>query len=306
VAAASTSKSIDRIGRHPLKGPSMNDPRGRQAAFNASSRGQWDGFAGHRRKVSALLGAVAALGRTRLCVLGVGNGNDLDLPALLEVHREVHLVDLDPEALERGVGRQGVAGHPSLHLHGGIDVTGMLDTIATWSPRTPIGTADLEALAEWPSRRVAMALPEPFDLVASTCLLSPLIGNAYHAVGEGHPRFLALVQAIRAGHLRLLTHLAAPGGTTVLVTDVASTDTFPALGSFPESSLPGLLRRLADGRGFFHGVAPAVLSSAFRNDPVLRPRVAGLEWIPPWRWNLHERLYLVLALRCRVEVGPSR
>ncbi len=128
----------------------MKDPRGRQAAFNASSRGQWDGFSGHRRKVAALLGVGMAPGRTRLCVLGVGNGNDLDLPALLEAHREVHLVDLDPAALASGVERQGVLDYPALHLHGGLDVTGMLDAVATWSPRTPIQPADLEALVEWP------------------------------------------------------------------------------------------------------------------------------------------------------------
>ena len=159
----------------------MNDPKGRQAAFNASSRDQWDGFAGHRQKVSALLGG-GGHGRTRLCVLGAGNGNDLDLPLLLEIHREVHLVDLDSEALARA-SNDGDLGPPSW-MHGGIDVTGMLDAVANWSSRTPVGPADLLALADWPSHRVAIALPGPFDLVASTCLLSPLIGNAYHAVGE--------------------------------------------------------------------------------------------------------------------------
>ncbi len=278
----------------------MNDPRGRQAAFNASSRGQWDGFSGHRLRVATLLGAGAALGRTRVCILGAGNGNDLDLPALLEAHREVHLVDLDPVALASGVARQGVADHPSLRSHGGLDVTGMLDAVAHWTPRTSIEPADLEAIREWPYRRVGLALPGPFDLVASTCLLSPLIGNAYHAVGERHPQFLELVRAIRAGHLRLLTHLTAPGGTAVLITDVASSDTFPTLGSVPETSLPGLLRELALGKKFFHGVDPAAVIEAFRRDPVAGARIAKLDRIPPWRWNLHGRLYLVLAIRCRM------
>jgi hypothetical protein len=127
-----------------------------------------------------------------------------------------------------------------------------------------------------------------------------LIGNAYHAVGEGHPRFMALVRAIRAGHLRLLTRLTEPGGAAVLITDVASTDTFPTLGSVPETALPGLLRGLAAGRKFFHGVDPAVLTRAFREDPILSARVASLERVPPWRWNLHGRVYLVLAMRWRM------
>src|SRR5260221_9090475 len=124
----------------------MNDPRGRQARFNAESRDQWDGFSDHRRRVSALLGAGLGPRPTRLCVLGAGNGNDLDLRTLLEAHREVHLVDLDREALARGAEGQGVANDPGLHLHGGLDVTGMLDAIAGWSPHAPIAGSDLSAL----------------------------------------------------------------------------------------------------------------------------------------------------------------
>jgi hypothetical protein len=278
----------------------MDDPRRQQAAFNAESRGQWDTFADHRRKVSELIGAGTDPRRSRLCVLGAGNCNDLDLPALLEAHREVYPVDLDPEALARGVVRQGVAGHPSLHRFGGLDVTGMIDAMATWSPWTPIPPEDLAALVECPIRRIGPALPVPFDLVASTCLLRPLIGNAFHAVGDRHPQFMALVRAIRAGHLRLLTHLVAPGGTAALITDVASSDTFPALGSLPESSLPDILPRLVRDRNFFHGVSPAALPSLFRRDPVLSARVADLRTIPPWRWRLHTRLYLVWALTYRV------
>lgn len=281
----------------------MNDPKGRQASFNAASRGEWDAFAGHRRHVSALLGAA---GSGRLCVLGAGNCNDLDLPALLHAYREVTLVDLDPAALARGAERQGVADHPSLRRLGGVDVTGMLDAVAGWSPRSPVGPADLAALAEWPAGRVAQALPGPFDVVASTCLLSPLIGNAFHAVGEAHPEFLAVVQAIRAGHLRLLTRLAAPGGTAVLITDVASTDTFPTLANLPDAALADLPARLARERRLFHGVDPAVLLTAFRRDPALSARVAGLEPVSPWRWQLHGRTYLVWALKCRVAPGLLR
>ena len=210
-------------------------------------------------------------------------------------------MDLDPEALAGGIERQGVADHPSLRMHGGLDVTGMLDAVASWSPRTPIEPADLEALVEWPSRRVGLALPGPFDLVASTCLLSPLIGNAYHSVGEGHPQFPALVRAIRAGHLRLLTHLTAPGGTAVLITDVASTDTFPTLGSVPETSLPGLLRELALGRKFFHGVDPAALTAVISAGPGREAR-GSRAWngFRPGAGILHGRVYLVLAWRCRL------
>jgi len=284
----------------------MNDPRRRQARFNAGSRGQWSGFEGHRREVSALLGPEGRPGISRLCVLGAGNGNDLDLPALLASHREVHLVDLDPTALDHAAGHQAVAGTPALRCFGGLDLTGLLDAIAGWSPTTPIGPRDLEALVEWPARRVGLALPGPYDVVASTCLLSPLIGNASVALGERHPRFEAVVGAIRLGHLRLLAGLTAPGGTSVLISDVTSTDHHPTLASAPDASLPSLLARLCREGGLIRGVNPAEVIAAIRGDPALSARVAGLEPVRPWRWRLFAREYLVWAVRCRFGASAPR
>lgn len=274
----------------------MNDIRGRQAGFNALSRGQWENFSGHRQKVLKLL----ATGRGRLCVLGAGNGNDLDMKALLDVYRETHLVDLDAKALDLGAGRQGVIDRAGLFRYGGLDVTGMVAVMARWNPRSEIGPVELEALASAPTGRVAPALPGPFDVVASTCLLSPLIGNAFHSIGEAHPRFLDVVKALRVGHLRLLTGLVAPGGTALLITDVVSSDTLPALRTMPESALPGLIPDVSRRGNVFHGVNPAELVRQFRHDPVLKRSVAGLETLGPWRWNLHDRVYLVIAYRYRV------
>ncbi len=131
----------------------MNDPRARQHQFNAESSGQWDGFAEHRRHVTGRLES----GLGSLCVLGAGNCNDLDLITLLNAHREVHLVDLDPSALDRGAIRQGVADRPDLVLHGGLDVTGMLDAMARWSPREAVVPASELAggWVDWPASRVA-------------------------------------------------------------------------------------------------------------------------------------------------------
>ncbi len=281
----------------------MNDPKGRQAGFNAASRDQWNAFSAHRQTVSALLGAGSRSIEGRLCVLGAGNCNDLDLSALLSAHREVCLVDLDSEALARGAERQGVGDHPRLKRVGGLDLTAGLDAFASWSPQAVVRPEAVAALAEEPARRIGPMLGGPFEIVASTCLLSQLIGNAFHSVGERHPQFLPLVQSIRAGHLRLLTHLTAPGGSAILVTDVVSSDTFRTLASVDEESLPDLLTQLVRQRNFFHGVSPAVLATVFKNDPVLSARVAAVETVKPWRWNLHERVYLVWALRCRIVSG---
>ena len=102
-----------------------------------------------------------------------------------------------PAHLTCGAVRQGVGEHPSLRLFGNVDLTGLLDTIAGFTPATPIRPESLAALAERPALAVPPVLAGPYDVVASTCLLSPLIGNAFHSVGESHPQFMAMVQAIR-------------------------------------------------------------------------------------------------------------
>ena len=61
----------------------MHDPRVRQVALNAETRDHWNAFTGHRAKVTGLLATEPSSGMSRLCVLGAGNCNDLDLAALL-------------------------------------------------------------------------------------------------------------------------------------------------------------------------------------------------------------------------------
>jgi hypothetical protein len=278
----------------------VSDLIGRQREFNQESRDRWESFAGHREKVTRLLGSGVAPATGRLCVLGAGNCNDLGLATLLETYREVHLVDLDAEALAAGLRRQSVATHPGLHQHGNFDVTGMLDVMSTWSPQARIDPTDVAACADVPVQSIAPLLPGPFEVVVSTCLLSQLILYLVHTVGEGHPQFLMLLQSVRAGHLRLLTHLVAPGGTAILITDVVSSETVPTLGSVPDAALSGLLARLIRERNFFHGVNPAVLDTLATHDPVLRTHKLNQETLSPWRWDLGPRLYLVSAMRYRI------
>jgi hypothetical protein len=284
----------------------VDDLRARQSTFNASSRGQWEGFAEHRAVVSDLLGAGVQGGASRLCVLGVGNGNDLDLPALLQAHREVHLVDLDAEALALGASRQGVSDHPGLRLHGGLDVSAMYDAIASWTPRSEITPAELRAMAEWPAGRVGLVLPGPFDRVGSTCMISQLVETVSHAIGDRHPRLGAVVSAVRAGHLRLLARLATPGGSATLITDVVSTRSYPPLVNVRADGLSDLLPQLARTRDHIHGLHPGEVMAALRGDPVLREVLCGLEPSRPWIWNLHRRVYLVWAVTMRIGLRRLR
>jgi hypothetical protein len=275
-----------------------------QSANNAESRGQWEVFGPHRAKVTGLLRDTPQPGTSRLCVLGAGNCNDLDLNVLLRHHREVHLVDLDAAALAEGVARQGLAGQAAIHQHGAVDVTGVIDLLGEWSPQAAVPDDDLARCASEPVRRVGPALPGPFEVAASTCLLSQLVQPIVGALGEAHPRFLAALQAIRAGQLRLLADLVVPGGLGVLIIDFVSSDSFAPLATLSEEALAAVAPELIRAQNFFHGANPAVLTSLFRTDPVVAPHVAALECARPWLWNLGPRVYAVCAWKFRKRATP--
>ncbi|MEO0375389.1 MAG: hypothetical protein AAF329_12350 [Cyanobacteria bacterium P01_A01_bin.17] len=266
----------------------------RQTDFNLSSRNAWDVFADHRDRVTSLL--MQGADDSRLCILGAGNCNDLDLQTLVQFHREVHLVDIDTNALDKGVARQNLVNHSRLYLHGGVDLTGMLDQIASWSSDTQVSEADIAAFLDRPICSLDK-IPGPFDIVASTCVLSQLIKILVDAVGEENPQFLALIQAIRMGHLRLLMHLTLSGGTSLLFTDVVSSTSYPALASVPAHNLSQVVSQLIKDGNFFHGVNPAVLVHLLRQDPELSEQVTVIEPIGPWLWDLGPRNYAVVALK---------
>jgi hypothetical protein len=275
--------------------PAMNALATLQFDLNRQTCGDWDCYAGHRARVTRLLADASPGTSGRLCVLGAGNCNDLDLAVLLQSYAEIHLVDLDATALTFGVARQALSKNPAVRLHGDIDLTGYLNTMAAWTEHNTIASRDVEICCTEPVRR--NGLPSPFDVVASTCLLSQLCGIAVDTVGKAHARFLDLVRAIRIGHLRLLMHLVGPGGTGLLVTDVVSSDTAPALRSLSEPALAEAVARLIRVGNHFYGVAPAMLAAAFRDDPILAPQACALVYSHPWLWNLGPRVYAVYALK---------
>jgi hypothetical protein len=272
----------------------------RQLAFNATSRDHWEAFAEHRQRLTAVLARRATAGGSRLCILGAGNTNDLDLTALLSTHREVHLVDIDSESLVSGVTRQGVANHPRLRLHGGVDVTATLGILSDRTPMSELGHADFDAMAAWPASRSALVLPGEFDRVASTCLLTQILETAAHSLGKGHHQLAEAEAALRTGHLRLMARLAAPGGEGVLVTEVVSSRILAKLPDFTAKELAALLPGLRRKGDHFRAVHPSQLLAALRADPSLGPLVASVASLRPWRWRLHDETYLVGAVAFRL------
>jgi hypothetical protein len=270
-----------------------------QAKANRSTRDHWTWFASHRAQIQTLVLPEVGEVRGRLCVLGAGNCNDVDLASLCSAFSEVHLVDVDREALEQAVRRHGVGNDPALHLHGGVDLTGIAERFAAWERQPPREREVLDAAR----RMTEAAIPQvggPFDVVLSPCLLSQLCGYAREVLGRQHPRRRDLLVALRTRHLRTVVDLLAPGATAVIVCDVASSTGHPKLLDMHRDRLGNYLDRLTYTERGFDGLTPAAMRDALRGDPLIAPLLGPAQQVAPWLWQLGPgRAFLVYALRFR-------
>jgi hypothetical protein len=277
-----------------------------QQRRNQRTRGCWELYADHRRRVTELLVGphVAApmlahdgdVPANRLCVLGAGNCNDLDLPRLLTRFGQIHLVDLDGQALSAGVAAQHLDAEPRISLYPDIDVSGLANQISNWSADHTPPAAEIDTVLIAAAQEVPLPLVGSFDTVASICLLSQLFDAIKLALGDQHPQYLSLVQAVRARHLRQAVDQCRQGGHLLLVSDFISSDTCADLATVSEAQLPALCEQLIRTQNFFTGLNPFVLRQLFVSDPYLAKHATQVRLFPPWRWTFPARVYAVYAI----------
>jgi hypothetical protein len=264
------------------------DLRAIHRANNRLTAGDWDRYGPHRARLGALIDEAAPSPGGRLCVLGAGNANDLDLGALAGRFAEIHLVDLDADALARAVARQAHATRRRLWAHTPVDVSGLLAELPRWR-RAGIAPPALARAAHEAAAAAMHALPGPFDLVVSDCLLSQLYWTCFSALGVG-PRLAAVTSAALDAHAAALAASIAPGGRGLLVTDTISSETFPLEEIFPERDPGALLAELVRREVLFSGTSPALVLSALRRcGSVEAPRLSS-----PWLWPMNARLTVMV------------
>jgi hypothetical protein len=214
----------------------------------------------------------------------------------------VHLVDIDPSAIARAAARQHAPTRDRLHLHGGLDLSGLTDRLDAWTRRPPDAAA-LAALPAQTAARVASALPGPFDLVVSTCLLSQICRACHRAFGDAPAAAVTLGRvagAAVATHLEVMIQLTAPGGTSLLVTDAISSETYPLDELFTPRNGAALLDELARRDRLFTGASPHLISKLLRHHPARGPLVEDVHLKAPWLWELSPTCtLLVYALAFR-------
>ena len=286
----------------------------RHRVFNRNSADCFTAFESHRQQVKALLAQAESGGR--LLVLGAGNGNDLDLEDLGARFSEIHLCDLDEEAMERLTARLPEASRARFFQHAPVDATGLLTRLSPAAFGGPAARpppdgktqtqieAEIDHLVAAGQAEVQTRLPGPFEVVLSAALLSQIMHSARLCLGEAHPQLPALAQALVVAHLQTLAALTAPGGRAILVTDVVSSETYPLEELWDAQPPMALLERLEKEENVFSGVGPAFLRRMLGREAGVQASLrAAPRFVEPWLWRLGEDLTL-LAYAIVLERGP--
>ena len=243
-----------------------------------------------------------------LMLLGAGNCHDIDLTELSHQFSEIHLVDIDQQALMDAYERNLNIACP-LILHAPLDIAWPLccaDPFATAETNTLENDSfRLHWLNQLSSHCLNADLPR-CDLIVSACVLSQLVDAVSSLIGSESPWIAEAVQAIRRGHFRRLNHLCQPGGRIVFVTDFVSSDTAPQLFNVSQQNLNVSLKSLLDTGNFFTGCHPdraardmqmvVTEKTESNNAECQRAAAPNVGVVPPWIWTMGPRKFACYAI----------
>ncbi len=269
--------------------------RARQAEHkgNRETRDFWERFAGHRQRVTGEILALAPAGNAhggRLCLLGAGNANDLDLEALAARFDEVHLVDIDPGALSRAMARQNATVRAKLRSHAPVDLSGLFHQLDRANRLPPLDTMVSSGTAD-----VIRHLPSEFDVVASCCVVSQMSWALGHLASPDPTLVPMLEQALLRIHLRTVLRLIRPTGAALLVSDLTSSRFYPMLDDLaPGADLRGLTQELAAAHIAYTVCNPLLVRQILCSDVELAATCERPMLGEPWLWAAPRSLtYLV-------------
>jgi hypothetical protein len=194
------------------------------------------------------------------------------------------LVDIDAAALGRARERVSEAGRSRVCAHGPVDVSGFFVDLERWG-RMQVTPQEIMNAPAVGSKRVAAALPGPFDVVASTCLLTQLQLTLLEVLGETHQLFGALREFLTLTHLRTLAALTKPGGRALLITDLCEASVFPPGRPRDDADLGPLMDELVTLGHVIHSSHPVLIKLTLADDPVLKRSFEAPVVSSPWLWQ---------------------
>ena len=246
-------------------------------AHNRQFSGHFQAYESHRQRLMAMIEGLPQ--GAELCVFGAGECNDLDLDRLADSFREIHLVDLDGEALTRARDRQAAAARAKIVLHERVDASGLLEHLDAWGDRFP-ERDELARVAVEAAQSIVHALGLSFPAVVSTCLLSQLALPFQRAWLTSRGNWTNLLSTLSAIHLATLAGSTRAGGRCLLAFDVASSRDTPALAEQHGRAADELAEFVLEARAL-RGPAPAPRSRlADRAAVVAGHELAGLRAAP--------------------------
>jgi hypothetical protein len=260
---------------------------------NRQTADGWDSFATHRQHVTEL---VCAHPSESLAIFGAGNCNDIDLGAVTQAYAHVHLFDLDRESVTRACEAQPPEIADRLVNRTPIDLSGAHSWMEKLGSR-PVSPESLATLPDEALQRIEKAIPERFDTIVSTCLLSQLM-HSCTLILRRHPQLPAIAGAVGVAHLRSLLTLLRPGGCAVFITDMVSTETYPLEELWSDRKPLALVEYLEATGNFLSGTALSQVRRTLAGDPVIASLLAeSPRIVEPWLWHLGpEQTRLVYAL----------
>ncbi|HEY5377762.1 MAG TPA: hypothetical protein VIK01_28975 [Polyangiaceae bacterium] len=284
-----------QLGKHGSSVPAEAEQRMRQAQreMNRRAPDAWDWYAPHRRRVMDELPRHSGT----LCVFGAGNCADIDLEYLAKRFSEVHLVDLDGEAIERSRDRQSQAVRDRIVLHPNLDLSGFLDRLDAGPENFPQG-AELGQSVLLAARGLIQSLGRTFDVTLSTCVLSQLALSYQEAWVVSEATSSSVVAATTALHLATLVGSTRSGGAGFMAFDVLSSDDLPALSDFrerPATELQAFVESAINQHEIALNPDPASLRAQLSSSG-LGSLLASSRLTLPWLWNIKSAQQLVYGL----------
>jgi hypothetical protein len=271
-----------------------------QREANQSTLGWFDEYFEHRERFTRLVvSGVPEGSEKRLCVLGAGNSFDLDLAVLARHFSEIHLVDVDAEAVMGARARQEPDVQKRIVLHAPVDLTGFLAKLAAWG-RMEVTEQEVLAHPTTTAKNLAATLGT-FDLVVSACVVTQMQLSVLHALGDAHRLFDAVRHTLALTHLHTLFELTAPGGRALLVTDVLSNKNYrylERLGS--DANFLQVLNDVVAAERVIYVARPGLFHLLARQDGVLARQATLSPPLEAWLWrNGPEARFLVYAMELR-------
>lgn len=251
-------------------------------------------YAEHRERLTGLVDSAAPACPGRLLVLGAGSCTDLNLAELVGRFAEVHLVDIDADAMERGVTDQLSPGQRDGVILHCLDLTGIAMELDELRGNTRQEAQRLINQAE------SRLLPIPvghFSVVVSAGVLSQLNMHLVSCIDASSSNFIPFLQAIRRAHVNQMLTALQKGGQGIIVVDVVSSVTLPALleDQLVGGMLGSELATAIQSSNFFHGMNPLAIRVAVEQDD----RCDHTVLLDPWRWTIGQLTYGTTAVAFR-------